>query len=46
LSPTLRNKARFLNVGPLLRFARRVLTLLTREDRNEEAKQLFGAKEM
>jgi hypothetical protein len=42
LSPTLRNKARFMNVGPLLRFARRVLWLLTRESANERAKQRYG----
>jgi len=38
LSPTLRNKARFMNVGPLLRFARRVLALLKRESPHEKAK--------
>ena len=42
LSPTLRNKARFMNVGPLLRFARRVLALLKREKPNERAKQRYG----
>jgi hypothetical protein len=42
LSPTLRNKARFMNVGPLLRFARRVLALLKRETPNERAKQRYG----
>jgi hypothetical protein len=42
LSPTLRNKARFMNVGPLLRFARRVLGLLRREAANERAKQRYG----
>ena len=42
LSPTLRNKARFMNVGPLLRFARRVLGLLKREAPNEKAKQRYG----
>lgn len=42
LSPTLRNKARFMNVGPLLRFARRVLGLLQRESPNEKAKQRYG----
>jgi hypothetical protein len=42
LSPTLRNKARFMNVGPLLRFARRVLALLKRENPNEKAKQRYG----
>ena len=39
LSPTLRNKARFMNVGPLLRFARRVLMLLKTGDPHEKAKQ-------
>ena len=42
LSPTLRNKARFMNVGPLLRFARRVLGLLKRQTPNERAKQRYG----
>jgi hypothetical protein len=42
LSPTLRNKARFMNVGPLLRFAGRVLKLLKRESPNEKAKQRYG----
>jgi hypothetical protein len=42
LSPTLRNKARFMNVGPLLRFARRVLLLLGRRNANERAKQRYG----
>jgi hypothetical protein len=42
LSPVLRNKARFMNVGPLLRFARRVLALLKREKPNEKAKQRYG----
>jgi hypothetical protein len=42
LSPTLRNKARFMNVGPLLRFARRVLVLLKREIPNDRAKQRYG----
>src|SRR5947209_6973898 len=42
LSPTVRNKARFMNVGPLLRFARRVLLLLTREIPNEKAQQRYG----
>jgi hypothetical protein len=42
VSPTLRNKARFMNVGPLLRFARRVLSLLKREIPNERAKQRYG----
>jgi hypothetical protein len=39
VSPTLRNKARFMNVGPLLRFACRVLALLKRENPNARAKQ-------
>jgi hypothetical protein len=42
LSPTLRNKARFMNVGPLLRFARRVQALLKRENPNEKAQQRYG----
>jgi hypothetical protein len=42
LSPTLRNKARFMNVGPLLRFACRLLKLLKRETPNEKAKQKYG----
>jgi hypothetical protein len=42
LSPTLRNQARFMNVGPLLRFARRVLRLLKREIPNEKAQQRYG----
>jgi hypothetical protein len=42
LSPTLRNQARFMNVGPLLRFARRVLALLKRQTPNERAKQRYG----
>jgi hypothetical protein len=42
LSPVLRNKSRFMNVGPLLRFARRVLALLKREEPNEKAKQRYG----
>jgi hypothetical protein len=42
LSPTLRNQARFMNVGPLLRFARRVLGLLKRENPNEKAQQRYG----
>jgi hypothetical protein len=42
LSPTLRNKSRFMNVGPLLRFARRLLKLLNREIANERAKQRYG----
>ncbi len=42
LSPTLRNKSRFMNVGPLLRFARRLLTLLNREVPHERAQQRYG----
>jgi hypothetical protein len=42
LSPTLRNKARFMNVGPLLRFARRVLALLKRERSNKKAKEKYS----
>ena len=42
LSPTLRNKSRFTNVGPLLRFACRVLLLLKRELPHEKAKQRYG----
>jgi hypothetical protein len=42
LSPTLRNKARFMNVGPLLRFARRLLTLLKREIPSPRAQQRYG----
>jgi hypothetical protein len=41
LSPALRNKARFMNVGSLLRFARRVLMLLQRELPNDRAKQRY-----
>jgi hypothetical protein len=42
LSPTLRNKARFMNVGPLLRFARRMLALLKRATPNARAQQRYG----
>lgn len=42
LSPVLRNKARFMNVGPVLRFARRVLGLLKGGKPNEKAKQRYG----
>jgi hypothetical protein len=42
LSPVLRNKSRFMNIGPLLRFARRVLALLKREKPNEKAKERYG----
>jgi len=41
-SPTLRNKARFMNVGPLLRFACRVLAMLKKENPNVRAKQTYG----
>jgi len=41
LSPTLRNKSRFMNVGPLLRFARRVLKLLPTEIPNAKAQQRY-----
>jgi hypothetical protein len=42
LSPTLRNKARFMNVGPLLRFAGRVLKLLQRPIPHAQAQQRYG----
>jgi len=42
LSPTLRNKSRFMNVGPLLRFARRVLKLLRQKVPNEKAQSRYG----
>lgn len=42
LSPTLRNKARFMSVGPLLRFARRVLALLKRASPNARAQLRYG----
>jgi hypothetical protein len=42
LSPTLRNKARFMNVGPLLRFARRVLQLLQRQPPHARAQARYG----
>lgn len=42
LSPTLRHQARFMNVGPLLRFARRLLLLLQREQPHERAQQRYG----
>jgi len=42
LSPTLRTKARFMNVGPLLRFAGRVLRLLQGDRPNENAQQRYG----
>jgi hypothetical protein len=41
-SPTLRNKARFMNVGPLLRFAARVLKLLQRAVPCAKAQQRYG----
>ena len=41
-SPTLRNKARFMNVGPLLRFACRALALLKKENPNRRVKQTYG----
>jgi hypothetical protein len=42
LAPTLRNQARFMNVGPLLRFARRVLQLLQREAPHARAQARYG----
>jgi hypothetical protein len=42
LSPTLRNKARFMSVGPLLRFARRVLALLKRANPNARVQMRYG----
>jgi hypothetical protein len=42
LAPTLRTKARFMNVGPLLRFARRLLALLQRPNPNTRAQQRYG----
>jgi hypothetical protein len=42
LSPALRNKARFMSVGPLLRFARRVLALLKRANPNARVEQRYG----
>jgi hypothetical protein len=42
LSPTLRNKARFMNVGPLLRFARRVLQLLHRQPPHARTQAIYG----
>src|SRR3954453_20628748 len=41
LSPALRPKARFMNVGPLLRFAGRVLRLLEGARANERAVQEY-----
>jgi hypothetical protein len=40
--PTLRPKARFMNVGPLLRFAQRVLRLLEAEQPNERVVERHG----
>jgi hypothetical protein len=42
LAPTLRPKARFMNVGPLLRFAGRVLRLLGREVPAERVVAKYG----
>ena len=42
LSPTPRNKSRFMNVGPLLRFAGRVLELLNREKPDEKVVRRYG----
>jgi hypothetical protein len=42
LAPTLRPKARFMNVAPLLRFASRVLRLLERETPNERVLEKYG----
>jgi hypothetical protein len=42
LAPTLRSKARFMNVGPLLRFTRRVLRLLVKETPNERVVEKYG----
>jgi hypothetical protein len=42
LAPTLRNQARFMNVGPLLRFARRVLQLLRRQQPYARAQARYG----
>lgn len=42
LAPTLRNKARFMNGGPLLRFLNRVLRLLSGETPNERAVKQYG----
>jgi hypothetical protein len=42
LSPAVRTKARFMNIGPVLRFARRVLVLLNRPQPNERARQRYG----
>lgn len=42
LAPRLRDKARFMNVGPLLRFLGRVLGLLLRETPHPGAKEKYG----
>jgi hypothetical protein len=42
LAPRLRSKARFMNVGVQLRFARRVLRLLTRPVPHEKAMAYYG----
>ena len=42
LSPTMRNKARFMNVGPVLRFARLVLALLKRPSVDERVQGRYG----
>jgi len=42
LAPTLRPKARFMNVGPLLRFAQRVLRLLERETPPARVVEQYG----
>ncbi len=42
VSPTLRNEARFMNVGPLRRFVCRVLASSKKEDPNARAKQTYG----
>jgi hypothetical protein len=42
VAPTLRTKARFMNVGPMLRFLNRVLRLLSGETPNERAVKQYG----
>ena len=42
LSPKLRTQSRFMNVGPVLRFAVRVLTMLLMEKPNEKVKERYG----
>ena len=42
LSPTPRGKSRFMNVGPLLRFAGRVLSLLNRAPPDEKIVRRYG----